>query len=136
MFNDPISDLLTRIRNAINVKHQIVKITFSNLILKTLIIFKNENLIQQFHYLLKHNIFIILLKYYSLKQISAIKTLIRLSKPSFRLYLTKKQLITKKYREMVNYKQGIFIISTPFGIMTITEALKLQLGGELLCFIS
>jgi small subunit ribosomal protein S8 len=78
-----------------------------------------------------------MLKYKNQKP--AINHIVRLSKPSRRLYLSADQLAeygSSSGRGSFFFMQGLFILSTSKGIMSRSAALKLNVGGELLCHIS
>merc|ERR1712113_985334 len=123
---DPISDLLTRIRNGQQIKNDKVAI-YSSKIKEAYI--KNFSIIKN-----KKPILEIFLKYYRGKPV--IKRIFRISKPSFRIYKNKKEL------PKVLGGLGIAIISTSRGVMTDYEARNYSLnstekglGGEILCFV-
>lgn len=130
MINDPISDALARIRNAIASRHKVVNINYSKFI---------EKIIRIFYYIgyingikihrsgIKKSI-TILLKYNQdgLSVISGIK---RASKPGLRLYCKKKDI------PVIYNGIGTAIISTSKGLYTTYCARKKKLGGEVICFI-
>jgi small subunit ribosomal protein S8 len=130
MTTDPLADLLTRIRNALASKHKLVSVPFSSIkenIVKLMI--KNGYLKgYQLEGEKPHLNIIIKLKYKA--KVSKITSLIRLSKPGVRVYSHVKEL-PKLMRG-----RGILIISTSKGIMTGREAVKQNLGGELICKIT
>jgi|SRR5690554_86229 len=129
---DPISDYLTRLRNAVAVKHRIVEIPASNLKKEiTKILFEkgyilNYKFVEQDH---PQGIIKIALKYHPVSKISAIKDLKRISKPGLRKYTQSDNL------PRVLNGLGIAIISTSRGVMTDKEARKEKVGGEVLCHI-
>ena len=126
--NDPIADMLTRIRNAVSVSKKEAAIPFSKLkfaVAKTL---KEEGFITDFKRAgrgPKRQI-IVELKYDN-QNGPAIKGLKRISKPGQRIYVSVPEI------QKVRGGFGIAIISTPRGLMTASEAKKENLGGELLC---
>ncbi|RKX65788.1 MAG: 30S ribosomal protein S8 [Thermodesulfobacteriota bacterium] len=127
---DPIADMLTRIRNAIQAKKGEVEIPSSKLKLGIIRILKQEGYIQQ-HKLIKdgkQGIIKVTLKYNEDKK-SAISGLKRISKPGRRIYVKKEQL------PYVLNGLGIAIISTSKGILTDKQARALGIGGEWLCSI-
>jgi len=127
---DPIGDMLTRIRNAQAVRHQIVDIPFSKMKLKIAEILKQEGFILDFKKQRKNSQKIIKIKLkYLENNVPAISGLKRVSKPSRRIY--------KKTKEIKKVKSGygIAIISTSKGLMTDKEAKKRKLGGEVICEI-
>jgi small subunit ribosomal protein S8 len=129
--NDTISDMLTRIRNANMVKHQIVEIPFTKISLAISVILKEEGFIKDFDVYLdksRKNL-LILLKYKGKSREPVITTIQRVSKPGLRVYRNAKKLP----RVLANL--GIAIVSTPQGLMTNLKAKKLGIGGEILCYI-
>ena len=126
---DPISDYLTRLRNAIQAKHRVVEIPASNmkkeitkiLFEKGYILFEDNNI--------QGNIKIAL-KYHQTNKLNAIRTLLRVSKPGLRKYAGHSNL------PKVMNGLGIAIISTSKGLMTDKEARNLNIGGEVICYIS
>jgi small subunit ribosomal protein S8 len=129
--NDTISDMLTRIRNANMVKHQIVEIPFTKISLAIGLILKEEGFIEDFDVYLEKSRknLLILLKYKGKSREPVITTIQRVSKPGLRVYRNAKKLP----RVLANL--GIAIVSTPQGLMTNLKAKKLGLGGEILCYI-
>jgi len=129
---DPISDMLTRIRNAQAVGHKTVDLPFSKLK------FDLANLLHQEGYtenILKKGRGIqksieINLKYNDSKNTDpVISNLKRASKPGQRIYIAKKEL-GKFLKE-----RGITILSTSQGLMILKDARKKGIGGEILCRI-
>lgn len=131
MVTDTISDILTRIRNANMVKHQIVQIPATKMSLAILTILKEEAFIQDFENYNENNqtYFIISLKYIGKKRQPVISKLERVSKPGLRVYANSKTL------PVVLGNLGIAIISTSKGVMTNLKAKELGVGGEVLCYI-
>ena len=132
MLNDPISNLLTVIRNAVRVpvkgKHRTVSVPASKQLVKIADILYKNGYIEKYRvneYQPKKLTLEILLGNASKSNIS----LRRISKPGLRLYVKSKQL------PKVLDGHGIAIISTSEGIMTNKEAKKLNLGGEVLAFV-
>jgi small subunit ribosomal protein S8 len=128
---DPISDYLTRIRNAIMAKHKIVEIPASNLKKDiTKILFdKGYILNYKFEDNEVQGKIKIALKYHPESKLSAIKSLQRISKPGLRKYVDKKEV------PRVLNGMGIAILSTSKGVMTDKEARVQNIGGEVLCFV-
>ena len=130
---DTVSDYLTRVRNAISANHRIVEIPASNLKKEITKILYEKGYILNYKFEeneKKQGTIKIALKYSSTNKLSAIRTLDRVSKPGLR-----------KYAGMDNMPKvlnglGIAIISTSKGVMTDKEARKLNVGGEVLCYIS
>lgn len=131
MVNDTISDMLTRIRNANMVKHQIVEIPVTKMSVAIALIFKEEGFIEDFNIYKEkdHQNLLISLKYKGKNREPVIKTIQRVSKPGLRVYSNAKKL------PQVLGNLGIAIISTPQGVMTNLKAKKLGIGGEILCYI-
>lgn len=131
MVTDPIADMLTRIRNANMVKHQIVKIPSTKMSKAIALILKEEGFIENFEiYTEKSYSYLLLsLKYKGKSREPVICKLERVSKPGLRVYANSKQL------PIVLSNLGIAIISTSKGVMTNLEAKELKVGGEILCYI-
>jgi len=129
--NDTISDMLTRIRNANMVKHQIVQILSTKMSLAIAKILKEEGFIEDFESYTENNkkYLLISLKYIGKSRQSVISKLERVSKPGLRVYKNAKQL------PRVLDNLGIAIISTSKGVMTNLKAKELGIGGEVLCYI-
>jgi len=129
--NDTISDMLTRIRNANMVKHQIVQIPSTKMSLAISKILKEEGFIEDFESYSEDNkkYLLISLKYTGKFRESVICKIERVSKPGLRVYKNAKQL------PKVLDNLGIAIISTSQGVMTNLKAKELGIGGEILCYI-
>jgi small subunit ribosomal protein S8 len=125
---DPISDLLTRIRNALAMSHDTVHVPASNLKLRILYVLKNEGFIRNFKVIQddKQDVICVYLKYADDKS-PAIMQLERASKPGRRSYVKSSAL------PRVRNRLGIAIISTSQGVMTGTQAENLGIGGEHIC---
>ncbi|MBZ1348258.1 MAG: 30S ribosomal protein S8 [Candidatus Nealsonbacteria bacterium] len=126
---DPISNMLTSIRNAQAVLHQTVDIPFSNLKYKIAKILAKQGFIEQIEKKgKKTKRFIeITLKYDNKTPvISGIK---RISKPGQRIYLSAQKI------KKIKGGYGMSIISTSKGLMADKEARKNKLGGEVICEI-
>ena len=131
MVNDTISDMLTRIRNATMVKHQIVQIPATRMSVAIAKILKEEGFIEEFENYSEanKNYLLISLKYIGKSRQSVICKIKRISKPGLRIYSNSKKL------PRVLDNLGIAIISTSQGLMTNIKAKKLGIGGEVLCYI-
>lgn len=130
MITDPISDYLTRIRNAIMARHKVVEIPASNLKKRITEILFNYGYILNYKFEKKENGFEyikIALKYDPVTKLSAISELKRISRPGLRKYCDVKSL------PRVRNGLGIAIISTSKGVMTDKEARRLNVGGEVIC---
>jgi small subunit ribosomal protein S8 len=128
---DTISDMLTRIRNANMVKHQIVQIPSTKISLAIAAILKSEGFIEDFESYTENqkNYILISLKYLGKSRKPVISKIERVSKPGLRVYSNSKQL------PKVLDNLGIAIISTSKGVMTNLKAKELGIGGEVLCYI-
>ena len=131
MVTDTISDMLTRIRNANMVKHQIVQIPASKMSLAIAEILKQEGFIEDFESYLENNkkYLLISLKYLGKSRKPVICKIERISKPGLRVYSNSKTL------PKVLDNLGIAIVSTSKGLMTNLKAKELGIGGEILCYI-
>ena len=130
LVTDPIADMLTRIRNALIVKHDTVDVPVSNMKLAIADILLNEGYIKGYTVSEEgvEKMMTITLKYAANKQ-RVITGLKRISKPGLRVY-ARKDNIPKVLNGL-----GIAIISTSKGIMTDREARKIGVGGEVLAYI-
>jgi len=128
---DTISDMLTRIRNAHMVKHQIVQIPSTKMSAAIADILKEEGYIEDFENYIENerNYLLISLKYIGQSRKPVISKIERVSKPGLRVYSSSKNL------PKVLDNLGIAIISTSKGIMTNLKAKELGIGGEVLCYI-
>ena len=128
--NDPIADMLTRIRNALIARHETVTIPASNMKKSIAQILLDEGYVKSVDYIddgLQGQIKIVL-KYAQGKE-SVIKGLKRISKPGLRVY-AKNEEIPKVLGGL-----GIAIISTSKGVMADKEARKAGVGGEVLAYL-
>jgi len=126
---DPIADMLTRIRNAIMVRHESVLIPVSRLKLAIAKILKEEGFIASYEVVGKpHRTIKIQLRYMEANR-PAIQGLRRISKPGLRIYVQKKE-IPRVYGGL-----GISILSTSTGLKTGQQAWKQGAGGEVLCYV-
>lgn len=129
---DPISDYLTRLRNAIKANHRVVEIPASNLKKEiTKVLFdKGYILNYKFEDGVNHQGSIkIALKYNPETREPAITALERISTPGLRQYAG----VAKTPRVMNGL--GIAILSTSKGVITDKEARSMNVGGEVLCYI-
>lgn len=132
MLTDPIADYLTRLRNASLAKHRMVEIPSSKMKKEiTKILFDKGYIL---NYKFEDEIFPktikIALKYHPQTKESAISTLTRVSTPGLRKYASVKTL------PRVLNGLGVAIISTSRGLMTDKEARALNIGGEVICYVS
>ena len=131
MVTDTISDMLTRIRNATMVKHQIVQIPLTKMSVAIANILKDEGFIVGFENYQEGNrqYLLLSLKYTGKSRNSVISEIKRVSKPGLRVYANSKEL------PRVLDNLGIAIMSTSRGVMTNLKAKELGIGGEVLCYI-
>ncbi|MFZ5559628.1 MAG: 30S ribosomal protein S8 [Patescibacteria group bacterium] len=127
---DPIADMLTQIRNAQAVGHKTVDLPFSKIRFEMANILNSEGYIGSVSKKgrgVKRDIEIVLKYKDNKNKRPFIQELKRVSKPGQRIYIGKKEL-GKFIKE-----RGIIILSTSQGLMTIKEAKKRGVGGEILC---
>jgi len=133
MVNDTIADMLTRIRNAINIRHYMVQVLNTKTTRAIAQVLKEENYIVAFEEFQDENgcrWILILLKYSGRGRgkKSSICTLKRVSKPSVRIYSKCRNLP----RVLGNF--GLAVVSTSRGIMSNSKAARFGIGGEILCY--
>ena len=130
MMTDPIADMLTRIRNAVNAKHKVVEVPASNIKKSIAQILLDEGFIDGCNVTDdgKQGIITIDLKYgpNEEKVISGIK---RISKPGLRVYARANEV------PKVLGGLGIAIVSTSKGLVTDKVARKEGIGGEVICYV-
>lgn len=124
---DPISDMLTRIRNASKLRHEEVTIPYSEFKIKVLDVLKQKGYVGDCEKAKQGKIDVIKVTLLYDNNESKISDLQRISKPSQRIYVNKRNIPKSKQG------LGIMIISTPKGLMADDEARKQHIGGELLC---
>lgn len=132
MVTDPIADYLTRIRNASTAKHRTVEIPASKIKKEiTKILFDKGYIL---NYKFEDETFPktikIALKYHPLTKEPAMTNIQRISSPGLR-----KHVSAEKLPRVLN-GLGIAVISTSRGLMTDKEARALNIGGEVICYIS
>ena len=129
--NDPIADMLTRIRNANTAKHDTVDVSSSKMKLAIAKILLDEGYIKAYDIIEDGNFktIRITLKYGVDKNDKIITGIKRISKPGLRVYAGKDEL------PKVRGGLGVAIISTNQGVITDKEARKLNVGGEVLAFV-
>ena len=127
---DPIGDMLTRIRNAIQAKKDQVDIPASKIKVEIARILKDEGFISRFEVLTKvgKKIIRIVLKTRRNGK-NAITLLKRVSTPGKRVYVKRQEIPAP----LSGY--GVAMLSTPRGILTDNEARRQKIGGELLCYV-
>jgi len=129
--NDPIADMLTRIRNANTAKHDTVDIPSSKMKLAIADILVDEGYIEKYDLIDgdKSKVIRVTLKYSANKSERIITGLKRISKPGLRVYADTDNI------PRVLGGLGIAILSTNKGVITDKEARKQKVGGEVLAFI-
>ena len=128
---DPIADMLTRIRNANNAKHETVDVPASNMKKSIAQILLDEGYIKSFQIIDDgtQGVIRITLKYLQPGKEKVISGLRRVSKPGLRVYAGAEEL-PKVLRGL-----GIAIVSTSKGVMTDKKAREAHVGGEVLAFV-
>ena len=129
--NDPIADMLTRIRNANTAKHDTVDVPASKMKIAIANILVDEGYIAKYDLVYNGNFkdIHITLKYGKDKNDKIIAGLKRISKPGLRVYASKENM------PKVLGGLGIAIVSTNKGVMTDKKARELNVGGEVLAFV-
>lgn len=128
--NDPISDMLTRIRNAGMARQSETTMPSTKILVAIAKILKEEGYIEDYRVVEKRpqNQLVIKLRYGADKRHS-IKEIKRVSKPGLRVYAGKDEI------PRVRSGLGIAIVSTPEGVLTGYEARRRGIGGEVLCTV-
>ncbi|CAN5905477.1 30S ribosomal protein S8 [soil metagenome] len=129
---DTISDYLTRVRNAIKANHRVVEVPASRMKKEITKILFEKGYILNYKFddaVNAQGVIKIALKYHPETKQSAIRGLLRISKPGLRKYSG-----VDRIPRVLN-GLGIAIVSTSKGIMTDKEARKENVGGEVVCFI-
>jgi len=126
---DPVADMLTRIRNAQMMGIQSISVPYSKFKLQILNVLKEEGFIDSFKETKTDNKkdIDVILKYYQGRPV--IEKIKRVSKPALRVYKSYDQL------PVVRGGLGIAIVSTPKGVLTDKVARTEKVGGELLCTV-
>lgn len=130
MYNDPIADMLTRIRNASNVGLPMVEVPASKLKIELAKVLQKEGYVRSYEIREagNHKTIRVLLKYDS-QGYPLIRKLVRVSRPGLR-----------KYYKVDNLPRilgggGTAIVSTPKGLLSDREARREHVGGEVLCYV-
>jgi small subunit ribosomal protein S8 len=128
--NDPISDMLTRIRNAGLARKATTTMPSTNILVAIAAILKDEGYIADYEVIEKRpqNQLVVTLRYGPDKR-HTIRELRRVSKPGLRVYAGKNTI------PRVKSGLGIAIVSTPQGVLTGYEARRRGIGGEVLCTV-
>jgi small subunit ribosomal protein S8 len=127
---DPIADMLTRIRNGVQARHDSVEMPSSNIKLAIARVLRDEGFVKNFQ-LLEDRPFKTLkvdLQYTGKKEpvLTGIK---RISKPGLRVY-SKATTIPRVFGGL-----GVAVVSTPRGVMSGQQARRLNVGGEVICHV-
>ena len=128
--SDPIADMLTKIRNASQAKHEKVDISTSKMKLQIVKIMKNEGFIKNFKKVTKDDVtYIRIFLKYTEDQSPVLHGLKRISTPGRRVYCG--------YKDMprVYNGYGVVVVSSSTGIITGRKAAETKVGGELICTI-
>jgi small subunit ribosomal protein S8 len=130
VMTDPIADMLTRIRNANQMKHLTVLVPASKIKLEILNVIKNEGYIEDVEFVEdgKQGEIKVTLKYTEKKE-RVIKGITRISKPGLRVYAKSTEM------PKVLNGLGVAVVSTSNGVMTDREARQKNLGGEVIAYI-
>ena len=130
MYNDPIADMLTRIRNASNVGLPMVEVPASKLKIEIAKVLQKEGYIRSYEIREagNHKTVRVLLKY-DAQGYPLIRKLTRVSRPGLRKYYKVDNL------PRILGGAGTAIVSTPKGLLSDREARKERVGGEILCYI-
>ena len=131
MVNDPIADMLTRIRNACLARHQKTEVPATKMTRSIAEVLKSEGFVAEVEETgegVKKTL-VISLKYKGKQRRPIISNLKRVSKPGLRVYSNRRDL------PRVLGGIGIAIVSTSKGVMTDKKARELHVGGELLCYV-
>lgn len=130
VISDPIADMLTRIRNALQVGHRRVVVPDSKIKIRLAEILQEEGYIEGFQKVehSAHRALELELKYDSNGR-AAIEGLKRISRPGRRVYTNSRGI------PRIRNGLGIAVISTSQGVMTDAKARATQTGGEILCYV-
>ena len=129
---DPVADMLTRIRNANTVYHEIVDMPISKLRLEIARILKDEGYIRNYKTITDPKLHIPTLRVYmnyGAGRERVIRGIRRISKPGRRIYVQREDV------PKVMGGLGVALISTSGGLMTDAEARKRGFGGEVMCYV-
>lgn len=130
VMTDPIADMLTRIRNANQMRHEVVEMPASKMKREVLELLKREGFIRDVEYIEdnKQGVLRVALKYGKNNE-RVITGLKRISKPGLRVY-AKANEVPKVLNGL-----GIALVSTSEGVITDKEARKRNVGGEIIAYV-
>ncbi|WP_338521811.1 30S ribosomal protein S8 [Candidatus Legionella polyplacis] len=127
---DPISDMLTRIRNGQRSKCDKVVFYYSKLKEKIILVLKEEGFVVDYNICNLNNkikLISVILKYYKGRPV--IERIFRVSSPGLRIY--------KKMKDLYSVPGfGVLIMSTSMGVISSKKAKKYRIGGEIICGVS
>jgi small subunit ribosomal protein S8 len=126
MPNDPVADLLTRVRNAAGARHETVSVPASRMKAEVARILRDEGFISGYE---QPNARELVLRMKYIGKLPAVAGLRRISKPGLRVYARKNEM------PRVLGGLGVAIVSTSSGLMTGREAERKGLGGEVLAYV-
>ena len=127
---DPIADMLTRVRNAGQARHDSTEMPSSTMKVAIAQVLKDEGFVKGFQVLedRPHKMLRVDLQYTGKKE-PVLTGIRRISKPGLRVYVQKRE-IPRVYGGL-----GIAILSTPQGIMSGQDAWRRSIGGEVICYV-
>jgi small subunit ribosomal protein S8 len=128
MLNDPIADMLTRIRNAVLQKHRYVDVRSSKLIMSILSVMEEAGFVQGYVASENQKEIRVFLRYH-LNKFSLIQGLKRVSTPGRRIYIGWEDV------PVVQNGLGLAVVSTSKGVMSGQKAKHEKVGGEFICTI-
>jgi len=129
MVNDPIADMLTRIRNAVMVGHESVLMPHSRVKVAIAKILKEQSFIEDYEVVKAKPAQMLRVQLRYVEKQPAVLGLERVSRPGLRVYAGKTE-IPRVYGGL-----GLAIMTTSQGIMTGQQAWRKKLGGEVLCYV-
>lgn len=131
MYTDPIADYLTRVRNAVRARHKVVEIPASNLKKEITKVLCDQGFVKKYKFIDEgpQGSIKIALKYDKVSKQPSIVGIHRVSKPGRRTYSKVKNM------PKILGGLGVAILSTSRGVMTDKEARRLNVGGEILCYV-
>jgi small subunit ribosomal protein S8 len=127
---DPIADMLTRIRNGVQARHESVEMPSSNMKVAIAKVLRDEGFIKGYQVLENRPYKVLRLDLqYTGKHVPVLTGIKRISKPGLRVY-TKASEIPRVYGGL-----GVAVVSTPKGVMSGRQARRLNVGGEVICHV-
>jgi small subunit ribosomal protein S8 len=127
---DPIADMLTRIRNAVQRRHESTEMPSSNMKVAIAKVLRDEGFIKGYQVLEDRPFKMLRVDLqYTGKHVPVLTGIKRISKPGLRVY-TKSAEIPRVYGGL-----GIAVVSTPKGVMSGRQARRLNIGGEVICHV-